>query len=171
LNELYSPISTWCKIAIKLKWGNKKDAIRNHSCACSISNCLYQFYPKKVHMMLALMFDPRFKDLFILDLFILSRHARIEKITITTRRYNFEIWIPLLCLAYQKVYPFAKHLSNSSPQELTLVMFGARLTHDQQITMKHISFLDFQITCKFLIFAIIDSNIRYLGQMCIQTLL
>ncbi len=52
-----------------------------------------------------------------------------------------------------------------APQELTLVMFGARLTQDQQITMKHISFLDFQITCKFFIFAIIDSNNTYLGQM------
>jgi hypothetical protein len=108
--------------------------------------------------MLALMFDPRFKDLFIL-----SSYVKIEKITTTTRRYNFETLIPLLCLAYQKVHPFAKHLSNSRDQELTLVMFGARLTQDQQITMKHISFLNFRITCKFLIFAIIDSNKTYIG--------
>jgi hypothetical protein len=107
------------------------------------------------------MFDPRFKNLFILN-----THVRIKKITTTTTRYNFETLIPLLSLAYQKVNPFTKHLSNSSPQELTLVMFGARLTQDQQITMKHISFLDFRITCKFLIFAIIDSNKTYLGQMC-----
>jgi hypothetical protein len=73
-------------------------------------NCLYQFYPKKVHMMLALMFDLRFKDLFIL-----SSYVRIEKITTTATRYNFETLISLLCLGYQKVYPFAKHLSNSSP--------------------------------------------------------
>ncbi len=31
-------------------------------------NYLHQFDPKKTHMMLALMFDPRFKDLFILSI-------------------------------------------------------------------------------------------------------
>jgi hypothetical protein len=65
-------------------------------------NCLYQFYPKKAHMMLTLMFDPRFKDLFIL-----SNYGKIKKITIATTRYNFETLIPLFCLAYKKVYPFA----------------------------------------------------------------
>jgi hypothetical protein len=102
-------------------------------------NCLYQFYPKKSHMMLVLMFDPRFKDLFIL-----SNYVKIKKITTATTRYNFETLIPLLCLTYQKNYPFAKHLSNYNPQELTLMIFGARLTQDQ-ITMKHITFLDFPI--------------------------
>jgi len=87
--------------------------------------------------MLTLMFDPKFKDLFIL-----SNYVRIEKITIATTRYNFETLIPLLCLTYQKVYPFAEHLSNYSAQELTLVMFGARLTQDQ-IIMKHIIFFGF----------------------------
>jgi hypothetical protein len=43
------------------------------------------FIQKKVHMMLALMFDPRFKDLFIF-----SSHVIIEKITTTTTKYNFE---------------------------------------------------------------------------------
>jgi len=86
-------------------------------------NFLYQFYPKKAHMMLAIIFDPTFKDIFIL-----SNYVRKGKITTTTTRCNFETLIPLLCLAYQKVYPFAEHLSNSSPQELTLLMFDARLT-------------------------------------------
>ncbi len=53
-------------------------------------------------MMLTLMFDPRFKDLFIL-----SNYGKIKKITTATTRYNFETLIPLFCLAYKKVYPFA----------------------------------------------------------------
>jgi hypothetical protein len=42
-------------------------------------DCLHSFDPKKVHMMLALMLDPRFKDLSIL-----SNYARIENIIIAT---------------------------------------------------------------------------------------
>jgi hypothetical protein len=40
---------------------------------------LHSFDPKKVHMMLALVLDPRFKDLSIL-----SNYVGIEKVTIAT---------------------------------------------------------------------------------------
>ncbi len=66
-------------------------------------NCLYQFYPKKTHMMLAIMFDPTFKDIFIL-----SNYVRIGKITTATTRYNFETLIPLLCLSLSKSLSFCR---------------------------------------------------------------
>jgi hypothetical protein len=71
--------------------------------------CLLHFWiickkliPKKIHMMLALMFDLRFKDLFILN-----NHVGIEKATIVAIRYDFKTLIPFWYLAYQKVHPFA----------------------------------------------------------------
>jgi hypothetical protein len=73
---------------------------------------LHKFDPRKTHMMLALMFDPKFKDLFILS----NNYVGIENGTIA-RRYDFETLIPLFCLAYQNVCPFIEHPSNSSPQE------------------------------------------------------
>ncbi len=84
---------------------------------------LHKFDPKKTHMMLALMFDPKFKDLFILN----NNYMGIKNGTIATR-YDSETLIPLFCLVYQNVHPFIKHPSNSSPQERPLVIFGARLT-------------------------------------------
>jgi hypothetical protein len=60
--------------------------------------------------MLALMLDPKFKDLSILNNYV-------EKSTIATIRYDFETLLPLLYLTNQIVHPFAKHPSNSSPQE------------------------------------------------------
>ncbi len=62
-------------------------------------------------MMLALMFDPIFKDLFIL-----SNDVGIEKTTITTR-YEFETLIHILCSTYKNTHPFAKNPSNSTSQE------------------------------------------------------
>ncbi len=53
-------------------------------------------------MMLALMFDLRFKDLFILN-----NHVGIEKATIVAIRYDFKTLIHFWYLAYQKVHPFA----------------------------------------------------------------
>jgi hypothetical protein len=71
--------------------------------------CLLHFWiifkiliPKKIHMMLALMFDPKIKDLFILN-----NYVRIEKATIVATRYDFKTLILFLYLAYQKVHPFA----------------------------------------------------------------
>ncbi len=61
-------------------------------------------------MILALMFDSK-----LTYLYITSNYVRIKKITIATR-YDFETIIPSLILIYQKVHPFAKHPSNSSPQ-------------------------------------------------------
>jgi hypothetical protein len=97
---------------------------------------LHQFDHKKTHMMLVLMFDPKFKDLLIL-----SNCMGIEKPTIATR-YDSEILIPFLCSTYQKVHLFAKHPSNFGPQEWPLVAFGARLTQDE-IVMEHVSFFCF----------------------------
>jgi hypothetical protein len=110
-------------------------------------------------MMLALMFDPRFKDLLIL-----SNCVGIEKPTIATR-YDSEIIIPFLCSTYQDFHIFAKHPSNFGPQERPLVVFGARLTQDE-IVMEHVSFFVFAIICKFLIFVIINFNKTCLSQMC-----
>jgi hypothetical protein len=62
-------------------------------------------------MMLALLFDPRFKDIFILN-----NYVGIEKGTIATSRYHFQFLIPLLCSTYQKVRPFLEHPSNFGPQ-------------------------------------------------------
>ncbi len=97
------------------------------------------------------MFDPKFKDLLIL-----SNCVGTKKPTIAIR-YDFEFLTPLLCSTYQKVHPFGKHPSNLGPQEWPLVVFGARLTQDQ-IVMKYANFLIFLITCKFLIYAIINFN-------------
>jgi hypothetical protein len=110
-------------------------------------------------MMLALMFDPKFKDLLILN-----NCVGIKKPIIATR-YDFEILISFLCSTYQKVHLFAKHPSNFSPQESPLVVFGARLTQNQ-IVMEHVSFFFSAIICKFLIFVIINFNKTSLSQMC-----
>lgn len=110
-------------------------------------------------MILALMFDPRFKDLLIL-----SNCVGIEKPTIATR-YDSEILIPFLCSTYQKVHFFAKHPSNFGPQEWPLVVFSARLTQDQ-IVMEDGSFFAFAIICKFFISIIINFNKTSLSQMC-----
>jgi len=45
------------------------------------------------------------------------------------------------------------------------VVFGVGLTQNQ-IVMKHVSFLVFAIAHKFLIYVIIDFNKTYLSQMC-----
>jgi hypothetical protein len=68
---------------------------------------MHQFDPKKGHMMLALLFDLKFKDVFILN-----NYVGIEKGTIATTRHHFQILIPLLCSTYQKVHPFVEHPSN-----------------------------------------------------------
>ncbi len=59
----------------------------------SFLDCLHQFDPKT--MMLALMLNPIFKDLYILN-----NYVRIEKTTIVATKYNSETLIPLLCLHY-----------------------------------------------------------------------
>jgi ACR3 family arsenite efflux pump ArsB len=59
-------------------------------------DCLHQFDPKTIPMMLVLMFDPIFK----VDIYTLNNYAGIEKTIIVATRYNFETLIPLLCLAY-----------------------------------------------------------------------
>jgi hypothetical protein len=55
---------------------------------------LHEIDPKNAHMMLALMFDPKFKDLSIL-----SNYVRRDMATIATR-YDFETLMSLLCLTY-----------------------------------------------------------------------
>jgi hypothetical protein len=60
--------------------------------------------------MLALMLDPKFKDLSILSNYV-------KKLTTATIRYDFETLLPLLYLTNQTIHLFAKHPSNSSPQE------------------------------------------------------
>jgi len=109
--------------------------------------------------MLALMFDPRFKDVLILN-----NCVGIEKPTIATR-YDSEILIPLLCSTYQKVHLFAKRPSNFGPQEWPVVVFGARLIQDQ-IVMKRVSFFAFAIICNFSIFVIINFNKTSSSQIC-----
>ncbi len=59
----------------------------------SFLDCFHQFDPKT--MMLALMFNPIFKDLSILN-----NYVGIEKTTIIATKYNLETLIPLLCLHY-----------------------------------------------------------------------
>jgi hypothetical protein len=82
------------------------------SCALTpFLDYMHQFDPKKAHMMLVLLFDPRFKDIFILN-----NYVGIEKGTLATTRYHFQILFPLLCSTYQKVHPFAKHPSNFGSQ-------------------------------------------------------
>jgi hypothetical protein len=85
---------------------------------------------------MALMLDPRFRDLFILSNYVGIKKSKLHQIT---TRYDSKILIPLLCSTYQKVHPFAGHPSNFGPQEWPLVKFGARLTQDQ-IAMEHVSF-------------------------------
>jgi hypothetical protein len=109
--------------------------------------------------MLALMFDPNFKDLLVL-----SNCVGTEKPTIAMR-YDYEILIPHLCSTYQKVHLFGKHPLDFGPQEWPLVVFGARLTQDQ-IVMEHVSFFVFAIICKLLFFVIKNSNKTSLSQMC-----
>jgi hypothetical protein len=46
-------------------------------------DCLHQFDPKKIHMMLILMFNPKFKIYLFLDNFVGTK-----KTTIVTTRYN-----------------------------------------------------------------------------------
>jgi hypothetical protein len=55
-------------------------------------DCLHQFDPKKIHMMLILMFNPKFKDIYILN-----NYVGTKKATIVATRYDFEMLIPLLC--------------------------------------------------------------------------
>jgi len=59
----------------------------------SFLDCLHQFDPKT--MMLALMLNPIFKDLSILN-----NYVGLEKTTIAATKYNSETLIPLLCLHY-----------------------------------------------------------------------
>jgi hypothetical protein len=73
--------------------------------------CLVHFWiayinliQKEVHMMWVLMFDFRFKNIFIMN-----NYVGIEKAIIATRRYNSKTLMPFLCSTYQKVHPFAKH--------------------------------------------------------------
>ncbi len=65
-------------------------------------DCLHEFDPKNAHMMLALMFEPRFKDLFIMNNYVGRNMA-----TIATR-HNFETRILILCSTYRKMNDFAK---------------------------------------------------------------
>ncbi len=98
-------------------------------------------------------------------LYILNNYEIIEKTTIVVIRYVYEILSPFLCSTYKKVSPFAKHPSNSNPQEWPLVIFNARSTYDQ-IVMEHVIFLVFLITLKFLIFIIVTFNKTYINQIC-----
>ncbi len=52
---------------------------------------IHQFDQKKVHMMLVLMFDPKFKNIFVLNNYV-------KKENTTTTSYDFELWIPLWTL-------------------------------------------------------------------------
>ncbi len=56
---------------------------------------LHEIDPKKAHMILALMFDPKFKDLSIVN-----NYVRRDMATITTTRYDFETLMSLLCSTY-----------------------------------------------------------------------
>jgi hypothetical protein len=58
------------------------------------------------------MFDPIFKDLFILH-----NYVGIEIAKILTIRYDFETLSFFLCSTYQKVHPFVQHPSKFGPQE------------------------------------------------------
>ncbi len=64
---------------------------------------LHEFDPKKAHMKFILMFDPRFKDLSMVN-----NYVRRNMATITATRYDFETLMPLLCSTYWKVNAFAK---------------------------------------------------------------
>ncbi len=75
--------------------------------------------------MLALMFDPRFKDL---SIYISNNYVIIEEPMIVAIKYDYETLSPLLSSTYKKVSPFAKHPSNYNPQEWPLAMFSARST-------------------------------------------
>jgi hypothetical protein len=70
----------------------------------SFLDYMHQFFQKEIHMMWALMFDFRFKNVFILN-----NYVRIEKTIIPTTRYNSKTLMPFLCSIYQKVHPFTKH--------------------------------------------------------------
>jgi len=64
----------------------------------SFLDCLHQFDPKNLHMMLVLMFDPKFNDIFIL-----SNYVRIKKATIVVTKYDSETLI-LLCVQLFKKF-------------------------------------------------------------------
>jgi hypothetical protein len=57
--------------------------------------------------MLVLMFDPRFKDLFIVN-----NYMRKNITIITTTTYDYETLIPLLCSTYKKLNVFLEPITN-----------------------------------------------------------
>jgi hypothetical protein len=73
---------------------------------------LHEFDPKKAHMMLALMFDLRFKDLFIV-----SNYVRRNMAIIATTSYDSKTLMPLLCSTYWKVNVFAEPTKTFITQE------------------------------------------------------
>ncbi len=85
-------------------------------------------------MMLALMFDPKFKDLFIVN-----NYVRRDMATIATTRYDYETLMPLLHSTYWKVNAFAEPIEMFVTQEQPLVVFGAGLSPND-IAIEHVSF-------------------------------
>ncbi len=57
--------------------------------------------------MLIIMFDPRFKDLFIVNNYV-GKNITI----ITTTKYDYGTMIPFLCSTYQKLNVFLKPITN-----------------------------------------------------------
>jgi len=58
-------------------------------------DCLHEFDPKNAQMMLPLMFDPKFKDLFIMNNYV-GKYMAIIAVT----RHDSETLIPFLCSIY-----------------------------------------------------------------------
>ncbi len=99
-NELYSPISIWCKIALL----TNKTWLEVICVSVLFLDCLHQFDFLKTHMMLVIMFDHKFKYLSILN-----NYVGIKKTTIAIKRYDLKIPAPFFCSTYQKVHPSTKH--------------------------------------------------------------
>jgi hypothetical protein len=95
---------------------------------------LHEFDPKKAHMMLALMFDPKFKDLSIVNNYV-KRNMAI----IVTTRCDSKTLMPLLCSTYWKVNVFVEPTKKFVTQELPLAMFGVGLSPND-IAIEHVSF-------------------------------
>ncbi len=125
----------------------------------SFLDCLHQFDPIKVHIMLTLMFNPKFKDLFILNNYVGTEKSH----NCSNKVWFWNVNSPFV-LSLSKSSSFCKTSIKFWPPRMTIGNVWCNIDSRSNChgTCK---FLVFVIICKFLIF-VIHFHKTYLSQMC-----